>query len=562
MNGVGMGSREASLNARESLASWQWLREHAGQMKSVHLAKLFEDDSKRFNRLSIELPGLLFDYSKNRINEDTLSGLMRLAREAGVEAWREKMFSGERINITEDRAVLHTALRDLSGDTTLVDGDNISEQVQGELARIKALCERVRSGSWKGFSGKAITDVVSIGVGGSNLGPKMVTEALKGSGNQQIKVHYVSNVDGVQISEILRGLNPEQVLFVVSSKTFTTQETMTNARTALNWLKAYSFDTDAAAKHFVAVTANTEKAEEFGILAENIYSMWDWVGGRFSLWSAIGLPIALSLGFDEFSELLRGAYEMDCHFREAPLEQNAPVLLALLSIWNTTFMGCQAQAILPYDQSLHVFSAYMQQAEMESNGKSVNRFGEEVDYQTVPLIWGQLGIDGQHAFYQYLHQGKSIVPADFIGSLEGLTSLQDQHEILLSNLFAQTRALMLGVDEETVREELAARGKTAIEIDSLVAHKVHKGNRPTNTLLVDKICARSLGRLIALYEHKVFVQGIVLNICSFDQWGVELGKKLATSVYSALVNDEVDESLDSSTASLIKYYKDSKEAAS
>ncbi|WDD98670.1 glucose-6-phosphate isomerase [Thalassomonas actiniarum] len=541
--------------ARQTLASWKKLNQLAQDKKSQHMNTLFAEDSKRFDKFSIELPRLLLDYSKNLIDDETMATLLKLAEETEVTAWREKMFSGEKINKTEHRAVLHTALRRHSDEPLVVDGENVTDHVQQQLAKMEAFVNKVRQGHWLGYSGKRITDIVNIGVGGSNLGPQMVTEALKHYSDNSVNVHYVSNVDGAQIVEILRPLDPEKVLFIVSSKTFTTTETMTNARTAINWLTSSSFDEKSVAKHFVAVTANKENAMSFGIQADNIFDMWDWVGGRFSLWSAIGLPIALDLGFDQFRALLDGAHEMDQHFLSAPLAENMPVIMALLSVWNTTFLGARSQAILPYDQTLHMLSAYLQQAEMESNGKSVTWDGDEVDYATVPSIWGELGINGQHAFYQYLHQSNNVVPADFIGSVASVTPVKGHHETLMSNFFAQTQALMTGVDEEQVRADLKAKGRTDAYIDTVAPHKVHKGNRPTNTLLLKRIDPTTLGSLIALYEHKIFVQGIVLQICSFDQWGVELGKGLAAKIQHELESNTIDPGHDCSTENLLRFYK-------
>jgi len=543
------------MQSRESLPSWQQLTAHAQDMKQQHMKDLFAEDSERFNKFSIQLPSMLLDYSKNLVTEDTVSQLIDLARACDIESWREKMLQGQRINFTEDRAVLHTALRNRSQAPIMLEGENITDDVEKALSKMKDFSEQVRQGKWLGYSGKRITDVVSIGVGGSNLGPQMVTEALKHYSDHSLNVHYVSNVDGTQIADVLRPLNPENVLFIVSSKTFTTAETMTNARTAVKWLTSASFDEKAVAKHFVAVSANKKNATEFGIEADNIFDMWDWVGGRFSLWSAIGLPIALDLGFEKFIELLEGAHEIDNHFCEAPLEQNAPVILALLSVWNCTFLGAQSQAILPYDQALHMLSAYMQQAEMESNGKSVSWDGTKIDYPTVPTIWGEVGINGQHAFYQYLHQSNNVVPADFIGSVESVTPVQGHHETLMANFFAQTQALMQGVDETQVRADLKAKGRTADYIDKVAPHKVHEGNRPTNTILMKRISPRTIGSLIALYEHKIFVQGIILQICSFDQWGVELGKGLANEIEKELRNHSANSAHDSSTFELINYYQ-------
>ncbi|WP_371373616.1 glucose-6-phosphate isomerase [Thalassotalea aquiviva] len=545
------------MTSRTSLASWQTLVQHAQDIKNVHTKDLFAQNPNRFDEFSLKIPAFLFDYSKHSITKETMDNLFALAKECELEQWREKMFSGERINITEDRSVLHVALRDRSNSPLVVDGENLNTLVTDALEQMRVFTDKVRSGEWKGFTGKSITDVVSIGVGGSNLGPQMVTEALKHYSDNTLKLHYVSNVDGTQIYDALNGLNAESTLFIISSKTFTTSETMTNAKTAMTWLVDALGDKAAIGKHFVAASAASDKACEFGIEAENIFDMWDWVGGRFSLWSAIGLPIALDLGFDQFVELLEGAYDVDQHFKTAPLEQNVPVIMALLSLWNCTFLGHTSQAILPYDQVLHKLTSYLQQAEMESNGKFVNWQGEEVDYTTVPGLWGEIGINGQHAFYQYLHQGNTIVPADFIGSVKPTAEVEGHHDILMANFFAQAEAMMTGVTEEQVRQELAAKGMSAEKIDAVAPHKVHKGNRPTTTILMDKVSPYSLGALIASYEHKIFTQGILLNICSFDQWGVELGKGLANNIHAELVSD-IENAHDSSTSNLIKYYKSNK----
>jgi glucose-6-phosphate isomerase len=539
---------------RESLQGWQQLKAHCQLMKNQHMNDLFSLNDKRFEDFSIKLPSMLLDYSKNLVTEETMSLLLNLAKECQVESWREKMFKGQRINKTEDRAVLHTLLRDRSDIPFILEGENIKESVQQALKHMRCFTDKVRQGKWKGYSGKRITDIVNIGVGGSNLGPQMVTEALKQYSDNCVNVHYVSNVDGTQIANVLRPLNPEKVLFIISSKTFTTTETMTNAQTAMKWLVASSFDTEAISKHFVAVSSNKKNAVEFGIAPENIFEMWDWVGGRFSLWSAIGLPVALDLGFDKFIELLEGAHEIDEHFKQAPISQNAPIILALISVWNCTFLGAKSQAILPYDQSLHMLSAYLQQAEMESNGKSVSWNGDEISYATVPSIWGALGINGQHAFYQYLHQSNNIVPADFIGSIKSVTPIKGHHETLMANFFAQTQALMQGVNEKQVRADLKAKGRTNDYIDKVAPHKVHKGNRPTNTILMRQISPKSIGSLIALYEHKIFVQGIILQICSFDQWGVELGKGLANKIQQELATNQINIHHDSSTQRLIEFY--------
>lgn len=541
------------------LPSWQALNTHASNIRNQHLKDLFAADADRFAKFSISLPNVLFDYSKNLITEETKSLLLQLAKESDVESWRTKMFAADHINATEDRAVMHVALRDQSGEPIMIDGEDARPAIQAELDRMKNLSENLRSGAWTGFTSKPITDIVSIGIGGSNLGPLMVTEALAAFSDKKFAMHYVSNIDGVQIADVLAKLNPETTLFVISSKTFTTQETMTNARTAQAWFLKAAGDKAAIAKHFVAVSTNRKLVTEFGIAEENIFDMWDWVGGRFSLWSAIGLPIVLSLGFETFNELLAGAYEMDQHFQTAPLEQNAPVMMALIGIWNRNFLNYPALALLPYDQCLHRFPAYMQQAEMESNGKSVNWAGEQISYASVPLVWGEVGINGQHAFYQMLHQGTDIIPADFIGSVKPNESVDGHHDALMANFFAQTQALMLGNDADNVRRELTAKGVSEERIAEILEHKVHRGNRPTNTLLLPQVTARALGGLIALYEHKIFVQGIIWRIHSFDQWGVELGKVLAAGIQPQLAeNADLKDSLDASTRGLIEFYKRAK----
>lgn len=541
------------------LPSWQALNAQATSLSSQHLKDLFAADADRFAKFSISLPNVLFDYSKNLITEETKSLLLQLAKESDVESWRDKMFAAEHINATEDRAVMHVALRDQSAKPIMIDGEDARPAVQAELDRMQKLSDNLRSGAWTGFTQKTITDIVSIGIGGSNLGPLMVTEALAAFGDKKFAMHYVSNIDGVQIADVLAKLNPETTLFVISSKTFTTQETMTNARTAQAWFLKAAGDKSAIAKHFVAVSTNRKLVTEFGIAEENIFDMWDWVGGRFSLWSAIGLPIVLSLGFEAFNELLAGAYEMDQHFQTAPLEQNAPVMMALVGIWNRNFLHYPALALLPYDQCLHRFPAYMQQAEMESNGKSVNWAGEQISYASVPLVWGEVGINGQHAFYQMLHQGTDIIPADFIGSVTPNENVEGHHDALMANFFAQTQALMLGNDADNVRRELTSKGVSESRIAEILEHKVHRGNRPSNTLLLPQVTARTLGSLIALYEHKIFVQGIIWRIHSFDQWGVELGKVLAAGIQPQLAaGAELKDSLDASTRGLIEFYKNAK----
>lgn len=542
------------MSSRTKLASWQALQNSATKMKDVHLKDLFSANSARFQQFSTQIPGLLFDFSKQRVDDTVFTQLISLAKECDIDTWRKKMFSGEKINITEDRAVLHTALRNRANTPLIIDGENITDAVNSELAKMKQFVNKVRSGQWQGYTGKAVKDVVAIGVGGSNLGPQMATEALASNADETLNVHYVSNVDGVQIASVLEKLDAETTLFVISSKTFTTSETMTNARTSVEWF-LQSAEEQNIAKHFVAVSTNLEKTAAFGIADENVFTMWDWVGGRFSLWSAIGLPIALYLGFEAFEEILEGAFEIDEHFKNAPADENVPLIMALLSVWNTSFLGYESQAILPYDQALHMLPAYLQQGEMESNGKHVNFNGETVPYTTVPIIWGMTGINGQHAFYQCLHQGNVIVPADFIASIEPQTSVGKHHDILLSNFFAQTQAMMMGVDAEQITADLTAKGKSADEIAELLKHKIHKGNRPTTSMLLDKVDAKTVGRLIALYEHKIFCQGIILEICSFDQWGVELGKGLASKIEAELFDDNISNAHDSSTDGLIAHYK-------
>ncbi len=533
---------------------WQKLQDLAQTHRNTHLRDLFARDNERFQKYSLGVQNILFDYSKNCITDEVMAALFGLAKDMDLTGAIERMYRGDKINTTEDRAVLHTALRNRGNAPILVDGINVMEQVNDELANMRQFVEQVRSGEWLGYSGKRITDVVNIGIGGSNLGPKMVTQALSAYADNTIRVHFISNVDGVEVAEVLRPLNPEQVLFVVASKTFTTSETMTNAQTARNWLMASAFDERAVKKHFVAVSTNTEAVSEFGIDTEHMFTMWDWVGGRYSIWSAIGLPIALYLGFDQFEELLTGAYDMDQHFREQPMASNAPVILALIGIWNSLLHGAQSLVILPYDQPLESFTDYIQQADMESNGKHVDQTGNRVNYPTSPVVWGQLGIDGQHAFYQLLHQGNVIVPADFIGSVESSTPVRGHHENLMANFFAQTEALMNGISEDQVREQLQAQGSDQQEIEALLPHKVHEGNRPSNTLLLKRVDPRTLGALIALYEHKIFTQGVVWDICSFDQWGVELGKTLAQGILSEINGDSTN-AHDSSTNGLIDYFK-------
>ena len=539
----------------EQSENWQRLKGLAEAHRSTHLSELFADDKERFNKYSLNVQNILFDYSKNCLTDDVMAALFGLAKDMDLQGAIERMYRGAKINTTEDRAVLHTALRNRSNTPVFVDDDNVMEVINAELDRMRTFVDKVRSGEWLGYSGKRITDVVNIGIGGSNLGPKMVSEALTAYADNKVRVHFISNVDGVEVADVLRPLNPEQVLFVVASKTFTTSETMTNAQTARNWLMASAFDERAVKNHFVAVSTNTEAVADFGIDTEHMFSMWDWVGGRYSIWSAIGLPIALYLGFDQFEELLTGAHDMDRHFRDQSIEQNAPIILALVGIWNGLLHGAQSQVILPYDQPLKSFTAYVQQADMESNGKHVDQSGNRVSYPTASVVWGQLGIDGQHAFYQLLHQGNVIVPADFIGSVESSTPVRGHHENLMANFFAQTEALMNGIDEDEVLAQLQEQGLDEKQIEALLPHKIHEGNRPSNTILLDRIDPRTLGALIAFYEHKIFSQGVVWDICSFDQWGVELGKTLAKGILAEINGDSTD-AHDSSTKGLIAYFKD------
>jgi glucose-6-phosphate isomerase len=541
----------------EKSKHWQKLQQLAVQHRSTHLRELFAKEGNRFETYSIELPNLLLDYSKNCLTPEIMDSLFGLAQDMGLSSSIEGMYRGAKINITEDRAVLHTALRNRSNSPVYVDQTNVMDMINDELTHMRKFVEKVRSGEWLGYSGKRITDVVNIGIGGSNLGPKMVTQALRSYADSTIRVHFISNVDGVEIAEILRPLNAEQVLFVVASKTFTTSETMTNAQTARNWLMASAFDERAVQQHFVAVSSNTEAVQEFGIDKGFRFSMWDWVGGRYSIWSAIGLPIALYLGFDKFEQLLTGAHDMDLHFRDAPAQKNMPTIMALVGIWNGLLHGAQSHVILPYDQPLESFTDYIQQADMESNGKHVDRQGNQVAYPTASVVWGQLGIDGQHAFYQLLHQGNVIVPADFIGSLASSTPVKGHHENLMANFFAQTEALMNGISAEEVRSQLEVQGLDSVELEKLLPHKVHQGNRPSNTLLLKQISPRNLGSLIALYEHKIFAQGVIWDLCSFDQWGVELGKTLAKGILEE-IEGEAGHQHDDSTNALIDYFKGSR----
>jgi len=535
--------------------AWRALAAHHAEVEGLHMRDLFARDPQRFDRFSLRFEDLLLDYSKHRITDETLRLLLALARQEEVTGWRDRMFAGEMINWTEGRAVLHTALRNRSPEPVRVDGRDVMPEVRAVLGKMRRFSDAVRSGQWTGHSGRVITDVVNIGIGGSDLGPFMVCEALRPYALPSVRMHFVSNVDGTQIAETLKECNPESTLFIVSSKTFTTQETLTNAHTARRWLLESMRDEAAIAKHFVAVSTNAKEVRTFGIDTENMFEFWDWVGGRYSLWSAIGLSIAVAIGMDRFEELLGGAHAMDQHFRTAPLERNMPVIMGLLGVWYSSFFKAQSQAILPYDQYLHRFPAYFQQGEMESNGKRVERAGRAVDYATGPIIWGEPGTNGQHAFYQLIHQGTSLIPVDFIAPLKSQNPLGDHHRILLSNVFAQSEALMVGRTEAEARAELEAAGMRGTALEALLPHKVFPGNQPTTTILFEKLTPHALGRLIALYEHKIFVQGIIWRINSFDQWGVELGKQLAKTIQQELADDAPVSGHDASTSGLINYYK-------
>ena len=541
--------------------SWKNLVDHYKEMKNIHMKDLFVNDPDRFNKYSIRFNGVLVDYSKNIITEDTLKLLLRLTDDVGLRDALNKMFNGERINETEDRAVLHTALRNRINIPVCVNDKNVMPEVNAVLSKMKDFSEKIISGEWKGFTDKKITDIVNIGIGGSDLGPVMVTECLRPYAKDGLEVHFVSNVDGTHITETLKRLNPETTLFLIASKTFTTQETMTNAFEAREWFLKCAKDHAYVAKHFVALSTNIEKVEEFGIDKDNMFVFWDWVGGRYSLWSAIGLSIACYIGYENYAELLQGAFEMDSHFRETPFERNIPVILALIGIWYNNFFGVQTEVILPYDQYMHRFPAYFQQGNMESNGKSVDRSGSRVDYQTGPIIWGEPGTNGQHAFYQLIHQGTKIIPADFLAPAISHNRIGEHHNILLSNFFAQTEALLNGKTKEEAIEELKRDGRSDEEIRKLYPHKVFEGNRPTNSILFSKLTPRALGSLIVMYEHKIFVQGVIWNIFSFDQWGVELGKQLAKRILPELEDDKQVDSHDSSTNGLINTFKEMRKSS-
>ncbi|QTE34794.1 glucose-6-phosphate isomerase [Mucilaginibacter sp. P25] len=534
--------------------AYKYLTDHYIDIVSKNLKEMFDADDQRFNKFSIQFEDILLDYSKNRIDDETIALLIQLAKECSLKEAIDAMYSGEKINVTEGRPVLHIALRNRSNTPIYVDGKDVMPDVNKVLDQMKAFSEAIISGEWKGYTGKAITDVVNIGIGGSDLGPVMVTEALKAYKNH-LNLHFVSNVDGTHIVETLKAVDPETTLFLVASKTFTTQETMGNAHSARDWFLASGATEADVAKHFAALSTNAAAVEKFGIDTKNMFEFWDWVGGRYSLWSAIGLSIALSIGFENFADLLAGAHATDNHFKTAEFDQNIPVIMGLIGIWYNNFFEAETNVILPYDQYLHRFSAYFQQGDMESNGKHVDRNGKDVDYSTGPIIWGEPGTNGQHAFYQLIHQGTKLIPADFIAPAQSHNPLGEHHNMLLSNYFAQTEALMNGKTEEVVIEELKAAGKSDEEIAKIAPFKVFEGNRPTNSFLIKKITPYTLGALIAMYEHKIFTQGIIWNIYSFDQWGVELGKQLAGKILPELKDNAEISSHDSSTNGLINQYK-------
>ncbi|MBN1830775.1 MAG: glucose-6-phosphate isomerase [Deltaproteobacteria bacterium] len=536
--------------------AWKDLTLHFEEMKRVHMSTLFAEDGQRFQDFSIRFNDILVDFSKNIMTRETIKLLIKLTKEVDLDDAIQRMYSGDRINQTEDRSVLHIALRNRENTPIYSDNKDVMPEVNAVLDKMEAFSGRVRSGKWRGFSGKKIMDIVNIGIGGSDLGPSMVTEALTPYGHSDLSIHFVSNVDGAHIAETLKRLNPETTLFLIASKSFTTQETMTNAFSAREWFLGRAKDQVHISKHFVAISKNADRVQTFGIDKENMFLFWDWVGGRYSLWSSIGLSIVCYIGYERFTELLQGAFEMDIHFREAPFEKNIPVILALIGIWYNNFFGAQTEAILPYDQSMRRFPAYFQQANMESNGKSVARNGERVEYQTGPIVWGEPGTNGQHAFYQLIHQGTKMVPADFLAPAISHHPVGAHHDILLSNFFAQTEALLYGKNKDDVIEELREQGKSRDDIEKLYPSMVFEGNRPTNSILFKKLTPRVLGSLIAMYEHKIFVQGVIWNIFSFDQWGVELGKQLARKILPELEGDEMVTSHDSSTNGLINAFKE------
>ena len=551
------------LNAKSPLTNtpaWLALQDHYNKTKKVHMLDLFEEDPKRFENFSIEFKELLLDYSKNRVTKTTMNLLFDLAKQAKVEEWRDRMFAGEKINTTEGRAVLHTALRNRSDKPIFVDDENVMPKVNAELEKARIFSEKVRSGQWIGYAGLPITNVVNIGIGGSDLGPNMVCRALSPYKHNNIRVHFVSNVDGSHIEQILGSLRPETTLFIVASKTFTTQETLTNANTAKKWFMSGTgrVTEDDISKHFVAVSTNAKKVAEFGIDTANMFEFWDWVGGRYSLWSTVGLASIIYVGMANFKKMLEGAHEMDTHFQEAPLEKNIPVILAMLGVWYGNFYGAESSAVLPYDHYLRLLPAYLEQADMESNGKSVDREGLQTTYSTGKVIWGAEGINGQHAFYQLLHQGTRLIPTDFIASVQSHNDHEHHSDILASNFLAQTEALMRGRNIEETREQLKNSGVEIHKAEKRLPHMIFEGNQPSNSIVIKKLTPRALGRLIAMYEHKIFVQGIVWNLNSYDQWGVELGKNLAKNILEELDSGENIHSHDSSTKGLLDWYRDNK----
>jgi glucose-6-phosphate isomerase len=532
--------------------AWIALQNHYNETRNYSIREAFKQDPERFNKFSINFNEILFDYSKNRISEDTVTLLLELANHADLKTKTKALFSGEKINTTEHRAVLHTALRNRSNQAIYVDGQDVMPDINKVLSKMRAFCESVRSGQWKGYTGKAITDVVNVGIGGSGLGPKMVSMALTPYSSSSLKVHYVSNIDQTNIIEVLKSLSPETTLFIIASKVFNTQETMMNAKSAKRWFLETAKDNETVAKHFVAISTHAKNVSDFGIDTDNMFEFWDWVGGRYSLWSAVGLSIALYIGMDNFEELLQGAYEADCHFFETPYEQNIPVIMGLLGIWYNNFYNAESHALLPYDQSMRYFADYFQQGDMESNGKGIDFQGEKVDYNTGPIIWGQPGTNGQHAFFQLIHQGTKLIPCDFLAAANSHYKLPEHHDILISNFLAQPEALMNGLTAEEVKQKLSPEEQNDA---LLIASKVFEGNKPSNSFLFKKMTPRTLGSLLAFYEHKIFVQGAIWNINSFDQMGVELGKVLAGVILPELKNDDVITSHDSSTNALINKYK-------
>jgi len=547
------------MTITSEFASWKKLNEHFSKTSALQMRDLFAADKDRFSKYSLQFNDILVDYSKNRITDETMSLLIALAEEAGLKQAIEDMFTGKKINTTEKRSVLHIALRNRSNTPILSDGKDVMPEVNAVLEKMKGFCEKVRSGAWKGYTGKSITDIVNIGIGGSDLGPLMVTEALKPYSSDSLKVHFVSNVDGTHIVETVKHLNPETTLFIIASKTFTTQETITNAVSAKEWFLKTAKDESAVAKHFVALSTNAKSVAAFGIDTENMFEFWDWVGGRYSLWSAIGLSIALSIGFDNYIELLSGAHAMDNHFRETPFSRNIPVILALLGIWYNNFYEAETHAILPYDQYMHRFAAYFQQGDMESNGKGVRKDGGKIStYSTGPIIWGEPGTNGQHAFYQLIHQGTKMIPCDFLAPVISHNPIGDHHPKLLANFFAQTEALMKGKTAAEAKAELEKSGLNASDVEALVNHKVFEGNRPTNSIFFKKSTPFTLGALVAMYEHKIYTQSVIWQINAFDQWGVELGKQLANAILPELNDASTVSGHDSSTNGLINFYKANK----